>query len=223
MYLNELLAGERVFLEMRKDSSVYEVVTTVVGTAQGEERQALLQPFVYKGKVMDLGNQGVDNVVFSLYTVNENKERIGWSNVRIRMIDYKGNKFYAATSQKFHEISDTAERRDNKRIQIDRPATMLDRSENKSYQVTVLNISDTGIAFVTQDDIVLVNRHCRLTFHDEINGSDYELVVDAICIRKERMYNKGYLYGCEVMEASHQVLAYVYIKKIMEQYNQRKI
>ncbi|MCR5665887.1 MAG: PilZ domain-containing protein [Eubacterium sp.] len=221
MYLDELLTGERVFLEMRKGSSVYEVVTKVVGTAHVDERQALLQPFSYKGKVMDLGNHGVSDVVFSIYTVDGNHERIGWSNVKIRMVEYKGQKYYAATSQKFHERSDVAERRENERIQVHIPATMLARAEQRTYPVEITDVSDSGIAFITKKDLVMVNRHCQLTFSDEINGSDYDIEVDCTCVRKESTNDGMYIYGCEVMDASQQMLAYVYIKKIMDHYKER--
>lgn len=217
MKISELEVGNQVNLEIVTGTSVFEVGTRVVGLSKDGSLSAhvLLQPFVYKGKMLDLGAHYVEGTRFNLYVDDKEGERVCWRDVHVQRKIYKDNAYYAVTPQHHHSLSAPSDRRANKRLKLDIPGIV--KYAGGEEQVTIHDISANGVAFVAALPVRLIGTKCMVKFEEEINDTRYDLNIECKCVRAVDEAN-GYLYGCEVTEASNSMLAYVYIKKMLEKY-----
>ncbi|MBQ1681273.1 MAG: PilZ domain-containing protein [Agathobacter sp.] len=213
MRIDEIRHGTVVNLEMVKDEKVYEVATTAVGT---HEDKILLRPFVYKGQVLDLGNKGFKGISFNIYCDDPEGNRVAWKSVRIRMVEYRGNHYYAVEATHFHALSVRAERRKQMRAPVNISGYLVCESAAVESIVNIRDISDTGIAVISKRRLPIRGIRCEVQFSDYVNGTDYELQVECRCVREEELPKGEYLYGCAISDASHEMLSYVYIQKILE-------
>ncbi|MBE5889615.1 MAG: hypothetical protein E7282_01465 [Lachnospiraceae bacterium] len=213
MYIDEIRDGTAVNLEMIKDDRVFEVSTIAVGTS---EDKVLLRPFMYKGQVLDLGNRGFSSVVFNIYTNDEDGNRVGWNAVHIRLVEYRGKKYYAVTASEFNKISTQSDRRNHARIVVETDGHILCQNSGVDASVRIHDVSDVGIAVLSKKRLDIRGMYCRVEFMDCVNDTDYHLEIDCRCVREEAQPAGGYLYGFSIGSASHDMLSYVYIQKILE-------
>lgn len=215
MLLHELQPGKEVILQLIIGNSKVEIGTSVVGRADNKENRILLKPFVYKGDVLDLGGKAMSKVVYNLFADDSNQERVCWAGVEVEIKEYRGESYYIVKSKAYKPLSVPNDRRTHNRIELHLLAVLTNRHTNDCYNVEIKDISDNGIGFFSNAEIPILQASCRIEFSEHINDNLYNLKIDCRCVREQKLQNR-YLYGCEINEASHQMLAYVYIKKLME-------
>jgi c-di-GMP-binding flagellar brake protein YcgR len=118
-----------------------------------------------------------------------------WENVNVKLVKYDGNichKIDIIGSGKPHN------RRDSYRMYIgeDMPLYVNTSNGPTALSVLVKDISETGVAFITKEDID-VDRTIRLKLKDHNNV----ISLSGIIIRKEFLANlNSFLYGCKFNE-----------------------
>ncbi len=215
MNLKELTTGTPVKLEIIRDSQGFEVATVVVGvsTIDFGPGSALLKPLSLNGDTLDLGSSKYGDVRYNLYTNNTDGDRICWNDVSISKKEFKGTEFYIATAKAHLAASIVNDRRANKRVVLHAPCTVLNRINGKENPAIIYDISDSGIA-VFCDDSLRVDTPYQIKFTEQVNGTDYHLIIDCICVRIGTAEDKK-LYGCKMTNASRDVVSYIYIKKLL--------
>ncbi len=219
MYIDEIKKDAVVNLEMIKEDRVFEVSTVAVGTS---EDKVLLRPFMYKGQVLDLGNRGFASVVFNIYTDDEDGNRVGWHSVHIRLVEYRGKKYYAVQANEFNKLSAQSDRRNHARTVIEIDGRLSCQKSGVETEVKIHDISDVGIAVLSKKRLDIRGMHCEVEFIDRVNANDYHLVIECRCVREESLHTGGYLYGFSINTASHDMLSYVYLSKLLEKTGMEK-
>lgn len=214
MFLGELQAGAKVNLVMVKNFKAYEVSTSVAGVSYEMPNMVLLAPFEYKGSILEFSNPVFENVTFQLYSDDANGNRVGWMGVDVKLQNYKGHTYYVVTAPVYGSVSKPNDRRHHARVEVGMRGTLIVQESDEKNEIEVCDISAEGISFICEDDMALINRMCKITFSECINGENYDLAMECQCVRKTEKGNK-YFYGCRVNEQSRLGLTYIYIKKIM--------
>lgn len=127
-----------------------------------------------------------------------------WENVGVKLVKYDGGIY--------HKIDLSGEgkpynRRDAYRMYIgeDMPVYVNTASGPTALSVLVKDISETGVGFITKDDID-IDRTIRLKLKD--NNSIISL--SGVIVRKEFLNNLGsFLYGCKFNEKSTHLAKYI--------------
>jgi c-di-GMP-binding flagellar brake protein YcgR len=118
-----------------------------------------------------------------------------WENVSVKLVKYDG-----AVYHKIDIYGDGTphNRRDSYRLYIgeDMPLYLNTASGPAALSVLVKDISETGVGFITKDDID-VDRTIRLKLKD----NNTLISLSGVIVRKEFLSNLGsYLYGCRFNE-----------------------
>jgi c-di-GMP-binding flagellar brake protein YcgR len=118
-----------------------------------------------------------------------------WENVTVRLVKYDGSVYHMI------DLSGDGKpynRRDSYRMYIgeDMPVYVNTATGPSALSVLVKDISETGVGFITKDDID-IDRTIRLKLKD--NSSIISL--SGVIVRKEFLENLGsFLYGCKFNE-----------------------
>lgn len=216
MYIDELKPGETVLLELVKGKASYEVGTVVLGNklVAGFERHVLLKPFEYQGKVLDLSGKSFSGVQFNLYASNSEGKRVIWKQISLEVKTYKNESYYIITPHKHNLMGVVCERRFNDRYKVNIEGVMECPASHVEKEVIIYDISAVGISFIHPESLNVVDHNIIIHFEEVINDKIYSLDVEAFCLRVQNKDDE-YLYGCSVKQASNQMLAYVYIKKLI--------
>lgn len=127
-----------------------------------------------------------------------------WENVIVKLVKYDG--------EIYHKIDIYGEgkpynRRDSFRMYIgeDMPVYVNSANGPSALSVLVKDISETGVSFITKEDID-IDRTIRLKLKD--NNSIISL--SGIIVRKEYLGNLGsFLYGCKFNEKNSKLGKYI--------------
>lgn len=131
-----------------------------------------------------------------------------WENVEVKLVKYDGGVY--------HKIDLFGEgkpynRRDAYRLYIgeDMPLYVNTASGPTALSVLVKDISETGVGFITKDDID-IDRTIRLKLKD--NNSIISL--SGVIVRKEFLDHLGsFLYGCKFIEKNNKLGKYIALRQ----------
>lgn len=213
MLLDGLMNGSIVNLEMvTEDNCRYEVSSVVSGASKNS---LLIEPLDVRG--MSANEPAMDekadgNVIYNIYADDSNGNRVGWYNVTVKSIDYKDKSYKGIWTRCFNQDSVQADRRINDRMKLKDMTGTVETADGVSYEVSLYDVSNNGIAFLADDDSLL---HKSLVVHidDLINGEIYRINVNCTCVRCAREDGK-ILVGCSIGEADRAYLLYLYEKKL---------
>lgn len=127
-----------------------------------------------------------------------------WENVMIRLVRYDGGIYH-----KIDIIGDGKpfNRRDSFRMYVgeDMPVYVNTASGPMALSVLVKDISETGVGFITKDDID-IDRTIRLKLKD----NNTIISLSGVIVRKEFLANLGsFLYGCRFNEKNDKLGKYI--------------
>lgn len=127
-----------------------------------------------------------------------------WENADVKLVKYDGAIYHKI---EIYGDGKPFNRRDSYRMYIgeDMPVFVNTASGPTAISVLVKDISETGVGFITKDDID-VERTIRLKIKD--NNSILNL--SGIIVRKEYLSNLGsFLYGCRFNEKNDNLSKYI--------------
>lgn len=127
-----------------------------------------------------------------------------WENVNVKLVKYDGGVYHKID---LYGDGKPYNRRDAYRMYIgeDMPVYVNTASGPTALSVLVKDISETGVGFITKDDIDL-ERTIRLKLKD--NNSIISL--SGVIVRKEFLNNLGaFLYGCKFNEKNNHLAKFI--------------
>lgn len=212
MYITDLKKGDEVILQITMNGQSFEVTSVVCEMLLNKP---YIQPFVFKGVVLDFSNKIFKNATFDLFINGKDSKRMCFKNVSLELTKHQGKPYYIVMSNGFRAMAEDSDRRTHERMKLHLSADLTVEGEFGTKNVRIYDISDNGIAFTSQFQMALTGKKCHLEFSDILNNNRYELKVDCRCVRDGISKEGQFLYGCKIDDASHQMLAYVYIYKII--------
>lgn len=212
MNLNKVVPGQKANLLLRWQERTIEFTATIVGMT---DNGPLIKPFSYKGNTIGLSDVRKSDIVMDLfYTDPLTGERLGWSNIDLRKIEYEGSIYYqvqAKNSMGLHSRS--AERRDDYRIVLSLPGTATDLRTQKLYNVNFENINNGGVAFsVHEDDSYELGNKVEIHFEDSVQDVSYTVRAECAVVRRERQDSGRSLLGCRITRSTKTCQLYIFLK-----------
>ena len=89
---------------------------------------------------------------------------------------------------------------------------ILDR-DGLRIPITICNVSDLGLSFITPDELDSVSTNIYINFSDEAHGKNFNLNFKCIIVRT-LPHGEDHLYGCSIPVPSRDYLTYVFLKKL---------
>ena len=162
------------------------------------------EPLLQDGKMLGFGTKGL--VLTLIVTDPEGGRAWQFTNVKIRNIKTQDGSLY-------HEISCKTEgklinRRGACRVWLGEPGTAMVGLGGKPFDVTVKDISVSGIAFIcSKDQDIPEGSIVHIQFHDADANTRFDM--KAIIVRSEEMEKSRMLYGCKLNQESAAISRYV--------------
>lgn len=209
MLLSRLENGSIVNLELVTEDSKYELISRVSGASKNA---LLVEILSSERQLASLKKSDYIHAVYNLYADDTDGKRIGWHNVDVRSINYKQHSYRGIFTKSFNQNSSLTDRRTSERIKLVNMFGQVRSNDGSLHEVTLYDISNTGIAFLCEDDEFL-NKRIMVHLEDEINNKYYNLNVNCTCIRTGKADGKT-LFGCSIAEADMAYLNYIFAKKL---------
>jgi len=184
MLLSQLVQKSNLILEININNQHLEFESVVVGKI-GD--YILIEPVRVNGKVV---NFEIGNVLIDMLLSRSDKKPIIWKRVLLKNTIYKNKTYYKVipTGDGF-EIN----RRDAFRLNVEAKGVVQVGTNSVPLDVIVKDISENGFSFISKDNIDRpLKSTVRLVFSD-INKS---LNLNGILVRKEKIDQSKYFYGC---------------------------
>lgn len=210
MKLQDVKIGTAMELEVEWGEHKFKIPTHAIGANDGG---LLIKPMTYNKQVIDLGAANEKDMVFTLYANDPVTDvRQAWRNLELKTILYKGHLYYAAKANKFKMNATTSERRVHHRMKIDVDGTLMLNGYEGGVQVQIIDLSDSGVSYTTDDDIAVEKVPTSLVFTDKVRDEAFQVKLKCIKVRQGE-YDGKTLWGCRVLEADKNMLAYICQKR----------
>lgn len=211
MKIQDLRKGDKATIEVVRATGAVEIPATIVGS---NDAGALLSPYTSNGNVIELNSKKLRNSVVSLYCVDEaTGERQAWKGITVTTVHHNGLTLYAAVINSFSKYGVSSERRENRRMQVDKIATVANGITKQISSVTLHDISDNGISFVTTEDMRSAGGHMKVIFDDNVRDHYFRLELPCEYVRQQAV-DGNILYGCRIVASDKRFLEYVNLKRM---------
>ncbi len=209
MTFDMLQTGQRVQLDVWVGRVSSSIPTVVIGKTKGA---ILLEPYSYKGSVVDFSNAGFDDITIDLNCMDtETGSRIGWKNVNVKLIEHMGRQYYGVRVKSFESYAKSSERRGNNRMII--KASGVVAINGVSANMEAVDISESGFSFYTSERIAGPGNQVTVNFADTVSEREFNLKLKLRIVRVEerdgRFFNAGTLAGTD-----NNFLAYICFKRL---------
>ena len=194
MRLSQLVQNSNLVLEININNQHLEFESTVI-TKIGD--YILIEPVRVNGKVV---NFEIGNVLVDMLLIRRDKKPVAWKRVLLKNVIYKNKTYYKVipTGDGF-EIN----RRNAFRLSVEVKGVVQVGTNSVPMDVILKDISQNGFSFVSKDIIDRpLKSIVRLVFID-LNKS---LNLNGLLVRKERINQSKYFYGC-VLNIKNQFLS----------------
>ncbi|SEW19304.1 PilZ domain-containing protein [[Clostridium] fimetarium] len=194
MRLSQLVQNSNLVLEININNQHLEFESTVI-TKIGD--YILIEPVRVSGKVV---NFEIGNVLVDMLLIRRDKKPVAWKRVLLKNVIYKNKTYYKVipTGDGF-EIN----RRNAFRLSVEVKGVVQVGTNSVPMDVILKDISQNGFLFVSKDIIDRpLKSIVRLVFID-LNKS---LNLNGLLVRKERINQSKYFYGC-VLNIKNQFLS----------------
>ena len=194
MRLSQLVQNNNLVLEININNQHLEFESTVI-TKIGD--YILIEPVRVNGKVV---NFEIGNVLVDMLLIRRDKKPVAWKRVLLKNVIYKNKTYYKVipTGDGF-EIN----RRNAFRLSVEVKGVVQVGTNSVPMDVILKDISENGFSFVSKDIIDRpLKSIVRLVFID-LNKS---LNLNGLLVRKERINQSKYFYGC-VLNIKNQFLS----------------
>lgn len=203
MRLIELNEGDRISIEVIFSGKNYEFSTNV----SGKMNDFILSDVVTSDEKV-VGFTG-DDIMLNLIYYREEKTPIVWTGIGCTLVEYKGKMQYRikASGEGFEK-----NRRQAFRLFVGNDAVVQIGLNRKSSDATLKDISETGFAFITEDNVEdAENMAVRAVFSD----TSHSISLIGRIVRKVELEDKRVLYGCQL--TSHNQILSRYINEKQRQ------
>ncbi|MCR4650929.1 MAG: PilZ domain-containing protein [Lachnospiraceae bacterium] len=201
MYLREIPPDTSITLSVGIGVKVLEFNTKV---AQVFDTCIYTTPIMQQDKMVGFNTKGL--VLSIIVPAEEEGKAFQFMNVKVRNVKTPEGELY-------HEISTFNEgkvinRRGACRVWLGNDGIASIGLGGEPVDITVKDISTTGISFICSDKIELKdNTVVHLSFRDPDTGTKFE--IGAIVVRKQEMDRGRVLYGCKLNQESNAISKYI--------------
>jgi len=198
MLAADLEKGHNVELEVTNGTNSITLFTSIAGILADH---ALLNPIMQENRIIGF-NEGL---TINFFYANSETERVyAWNNVSIKLVKYESKPYHLV---KLTGEASAVNRRSSFRVYIgeETDITSLTSQGPKKTRVLIKDISETGFAFVTNEEYEL-NRIVKLT----IPFNNLDILMQGITIRKAESETVGqFIYGCKFAERNKLIPQYL--------------
>ncbi len=196
MQIDEITKGNSIELEVKYSGHTMSFRSNVLAV---RNNSILIAPIKVNDQTIGFSEKCRLNFLYK----TEGKVFI-WTNVNVKLVKYEG--------EICHKIDLFAEgkpynRRDSYRMYIgeDMPLYVNTASGPTALTVLVKDISETGVAFITKDEID-IDRTIKLRLKDNVTL----ISLSGVIVRREFLQNlNAYLYGCRFNEKNDKLGRYI--------------
>ena len=201
MLISDVKVGANIQIIVGIGLQQLEFATKVAEVYEG---MIYAEPLFQDEKMLGFGTKGL--VLTLIVTDEDNGRAWQFTNVKIRNIKNAEGKL-------FHEISSPIEarainRRGAHRVWVGEPGSAVIGLGGTQAEVTIKDISTTGIGFVCSSDVEVPDGSIvHITFRDPEINTRYE--ISAIVVRSQEIERTRTIYGCKLNTESVAITKYV--------------
>ncbi len=212
MTIEELAPGQAVKIEVIIGNSSFELNSSVVGT--NNTTGILVEPYLYDNNVVDFSVYKKNDIVFNVHCIDKvTGRRMAWRNVALSLINYKGKSYYSIDSRGFGSRAVSSDRRKDDRSKLF--CTGDCSFAGNKVPVNMIDISDSGVAFLARNKIVDKGDAVGITFSDVAHGTDFFMEIYCKIVRMEERAD-GVFYAGSILDKHNKFLAYLCFKRLDE-------
>ena len=211
MLINQIVSGSKVTLLVMIGINTLEFETEAVEPLDSLQPGLVVNPITKEDKII---NFHVSGVVCKVRIQNEEDNMpYEWVNVSVRKIKMNDKGlFHVLLSDKNVK---PLNRREAVRVWLGIEAIAQIGRNKQTYDVTVKDISATGVGFICESNVEVLNGiPVHLNFFDPVLETKFSLT--GIVVRKVELENNNTLYGCKLNTESPLVRKYVNQKQIQQ-------
>ena len=197
MLLSQLVQNSELILEININNQHLEFESAVFAKI-GD--YILIEPVRVNGKVV---NFEIGKVLIDMLLIRKDRKPFIWKRVLLKNTIYKNKTYYKVvpTGDGF-EIN----RRNSTRLNIEVKGVVQIGTNSVPLDVIIKDISENGFSFVSKDNIEKpLKSTVRLVFTD-INKT---INLNGILVRKEKINQTKYFYGCVLNIKSQLLVQYI--------------
>lgn len=189
MKINEIEEGSSVSLLVTKADTSVELPSEIVKVLDG---CVLANLFKHGDSTISFDSPGLN---FEMMVVKPGEVPYNFKNVKISLVTYEGGTYHCLQSG---TTGVRLNRRNAFRVFIGEDGNVLDAKSGRNAQVTVKDISSTGVGFLVEganaSKTFEVGSRIRVNFKDPENGTTID--AEAKIVRIMDMEEGRTLYGC---------------------------
>ncbi len=215
MTFDDLKTGQALELEVYLGESSFPVRTKVVGKSQGA---ILVEPYTYNGVAVDFTSDKLKNMSFDLHCIDDGTvSRMVWKNVDIKLISYGGKDYYGIHTKIFGSVAKSSERRAVGRIKLHGTGKVI--LDDKEHMMQLVDICESGFAFLTGERFATVGDFVTVTFSDKAQNTDFDMTLQLRVVRAMQN-DQQFFYAGVLMDVPKDLLAYIYFKRLDQKKNE---
>lgn len=207
MKLYEIGENEQIQIIAKNEKASWEYVTKVV---MNQKNILFIEPIMHNGLVV---NFQVDQVQTDVIYVNEDGKPLVWEKCLMKSVTYNGEKYHIIYSDKDGR---RLNRRETFRQYIGIKGILQIDSTRAMKDVTVKDISETGVAFVS--DNMSLHMEDIGNFHLNFQDKDCRLSVqiEGTVVREVDVEENRRVFGATIRKANVDMNEYVAMKQKRE-------
>lgn len=205
MVISEVTADSILNVTATKGNMSVSFISTPVFTVDGD---LYALPFLHDGNVV---NFSVSGLALDLMVVKPGEVPIYFKNVSITKTKYEGKVYHCISSEM---VGVKLNRRNSFRVFVGEKGEAMELTGGGRYEVTVKDVSSTGIAFVARnadDSLFQSGDHVHIIFEDTTAYFKIDVVARVVRILK---IEAGTLFGCAFTRLYPQIDRYVAAKQM---------
>ncbi len=208
MLLHDISAGDEVRLELIINDTPYQIPTHAVDVAPGK---VWIEVFRFEKQVIDLSDPKFYHIRYNLHGYDKAKLPYCWDDMELSMEMHNGLSCYLLSCSPFKSAGRAENKRMKDRVKVSVPAELQWRQKNFNIPVTLYDISDSGVAFLANEDAPLINERIIVEIREMIQERKFWIKMECVCVRK--MPKDGnILYGCKFQIIDQRLLEYIFAK-----------
>lgn len=205
MVISEVTADSILNVTATKGNMSVNLITTPAFTADGD---LYAQPFLHDGNVV---NFSVPGLAVELMAVKSGEIPVYFKSVSIAKTKYEGKVYHCISSD---VLGVKLNRRNSFRVFVGERGEAMELTGGGRYDVTVKDVSSTGIAFVAKnadDSLFQSGDHVHIIFEDTTAYFKIDVVARVVRVLK---IEAGVLFGCAFTRMYPQIDRYVAAKQM---------
>ena len=155
-------------------------------------------------------------VLNPLQIISENGKRYKWPAVNVSTVKRFGRSYYLINTSDYKKLAKESERRNQDRVKIGLRCVLSIYGDDGMYYGIIKDISQGGVAFIPEMVIAYEGKLIELQFADSVRGHEFQIRFKIRVVRKD-MEDGKILYGCRIVEAQRDALAYLYKKLLIQE------